>query len=487
MPVLGRSMSLAPADSGEVISVIAENLYYPLTAFRLYGSAAPTPFIQVHRITGNQEKNKNQCYGAGCRVLLLTKTCEGRPTGIFTPVVVLGPGADQGEMPLAASLLEGAVDPVISIDATTGEYHLLYWVNAWSPPLPESATEEQLRDIDIESFPGTAPPQAETVDETYRTGNSKQPPKGMFSLIRDLPYWPLVGSEPPGTETPTDIDLNDKVGPFDISRFWVAPFSDAHLYRFSSDVDTAPPPTPYRVEVTDPATGEPVAPFIPTGPEGFIENYTSLSRPDTKITQATKSALLAEKDKKPMKPTEKATLEEYRKALVRLHNLARTTRVLMYTKGKVVAAYKQADPDIVENPGGSYKEPPLPREQSLPYLVVDQPRPMLYQTKAANKVITTRQKLTSFLRNGQIFVTAPFNYSYPSAGTVSLCIGQPQVDFTIGDPNSFLIDYYRSGTFPIATRSVSPPFQPQVEYRLPFGPGFDLAQLLTDVQSWSSF
>lgn len=446
MAVLSRSLSLSTADSGEIMAVIAENIQSPQPPFDLYHTIGKDPYIHVQRDTRNQENEVPVGYGAGCRVIFLTKTCEGKPTGSFTPVIALREGSESFSNPMSGALIEGAVDPVIALDEVTGNYHLYYWINAWSPPaikseLASEGTPPLFKETDI---PLTY---IKDLGYDYDTKATRQPPEKNYTCVRDLPTWPKDGTEPNGFLKIGDE--GEKLGEFDIRRFWVAPHSDAHFYRFPNDWEVKAPPQAYDPV---PIPGPPAPPPLVAPSDTYlIDKYPYLNRPDTKTTQAVLNAFAAIRSGVTLKPTaHRATLFEYERALLRLSNLSRTTRVLMYARGKMVPLAKQDYPDVAIMPGGTPKGTRPPVEPAEAYLIVDQPTPVLQIRNTTNKLLCTRQKWTSFLESGHIFITAPLNYQYPGAGSGTLVMSNPQVDYLIHDNFDNFDNIMRAGIAPVS-------------------------------------
>jgi hypothetical protein len=116
----------------------------------------------------------------------------------------------------------------------------------------------------------------------------------------------------------------------------------------------------------------------------------------------------------------------------------------MQTEGWLITGNKQEDPDQLTS---AYIPVPTDKGDSDTYLVVNHPRPVLALPRGINKVLLGRPKMTSFL-GPDFFVTAALTYRYPAVASVSLCAGNPHVDFTIQCPSDHFDEYRRMGILP---------------------------------------
>jgi hypothetical protein len=255
MAVTGRSSSIVATETGESVGVIADSFSVHQNAFTIfdpYGN--DRPFARVHRDEIEGFRRGLIGWGAGIRALFLTRFGE------MTPVLTLFPQNKTGvTSPAAYTLIESPVDPILKYFPTQKVYTLYYWINAWSPPYLSGASQQATL------FPSARPSNPVFADANYLISNySGLQPPSRFTSVRDVPGWYLPGTSPP---SPVDFDElqvtipasttnAERVGPFDLKRFWVAPFTDAHLFRFPSNYDPFPPP-PLQ---------DPTVPPLPPGP-----------------------------------------------------------------------------------------------------------------------------------------------------------------------------------------------------------------------------
>jgi hypothetical protein len=223
-------------------------------------------------------------------------------------------------------------------------------------------------------------------------------------------------------------------------------------------------------------------PPVVTDPSAqFIENFPNLAYPFNKTTQILISVLYSITHEMTLRPSEMSTLDSYVFALDRLMGLARCSRVLMQTEGWLVEGRKQNDPDQLSS---TYRPVEIPiEENSSTYLVVDHPRPVLALPRGVNKVLLGRPKMTSFLQ-GDYFVTAALTYRYPAAATVSLCAGNPHVDFTIQCPSDHFDEYKRMGILPEAQTPQHAPPIVQAAIIIPSGYPTTLIEAVSSGSFW---
>jgi hypothetical protein len=480
MSVVGRSLSTAIGDNGELISALAENLPLALPPFLILpplGEGTENGMYRVARDTTNQP-TRLRSYGAGARALFTTATCERKPTGDLIPILALLPDQEKSSRPLKATLIEGAVDPVLVYHPASSIYDLYYWVNAWSPPKAGALP------FPTPLFPSTLPLEPTAIDSDYESNSSysfPQPPSKTFTAIREPPDW-----FKPGTFTNDRIKTPDgNVGPFDIERFWVAPFTDAHLFRFPADFDpTPPPPLAPPVSLSPPLPPSP--PPIGGGPSSDLLNSFPFAKyPQTGTTQQVNDAIYAVKHDQPLKETQKATYEEYVYAPYRIALLSRCTRVLMKTRGFQVSGRRFYDLDLTDQTTNPPKAADnVPSSLCHAYLVVEPPKPVWALPRGINKVVVQRPKWISYLPDGRIFITAALTYRYPAAGTVSLCAGNPQVDFTVHSPSDFWDYNRRAGILPESDAPQRAPFTPEKDLTFPLILDFTLVGLLNQMSLW---
>jgi hypothetical protein len=471
-----RLPSSVTTETGEVISVIVENFEGFQPAFTLYDLDKPTSDVYARVTRDNPDGNKVGLigWGAGVRALFLTITSEGLPTKKLTPVISLLPDASSSKAgPFAATIIESAIDPVLEYFETEKRFTLYYWINAWSPPAlspPISSSETKLT-----LFSGVKPPSPYMVDDGYLVNPLYQGPQPdtRYTTIRDVPDWFMEGTSP---VYPTDIgefkistitipsitSALEQVGPIDLNRFWVAPFTDAHLFRFPSEYDPFPSPSPqdpFVPVIPPPGPPGPPEPLLPppitTDPSAtFIGNFPYLTYPFNKTTQALTSILYNVSQGFSIRPSERSTLDTYVYALKRLAGLARCSRILMKTEGWLIVGNKKDDSDQLTS---AYK--PVSTSISGPldtYLVVDHPKPVIALPRGINKILLGRPKMTSFIGE-DFFITAALTYRYPAVATVSLCAGNPHVDFAIQCPSDHFDEYRRMGILPESTTPQTAP------------------------------
>lgn len=478
MAVLGRSLSLTVGDNGELLGVMAYNLQRGQPPFLLVepNSDGSRPYAKVQRDNRNQELTKNLCYGAGARILATVTTCERKPLNLFSPVIALKADSDKDASPFQGTLIEGATDPELKYDPKTGTYHLFYWVNAWSPPSSEISEPSLFQKTKPASNLGH-------IDPGYSENtNSFQPPPRNFTCVRDLPNWYSDGrfSEPPESWFNVPEPTNEKVGEFNINSFWVAPWSDAHSYRFPKNYD------PFK----DPPMADPdvpqAAPSQQSSNSDFLSYLDFYSKPNLTIQREVKNALYRMKQNKALRFSERATLEEYALMPMRMAYLSRTNRVLMHATGRVHVASKFDTKEEAVLLGASLPKDTVGDESSYHnFLVVEQPRPVFALKRGVNKLMVGRQKWVSFVNGSDVFITAPLNYRYPSAGTVALTFGDPQVDFCWHD--TFVqTNGFRNGVhLPESEIPQRPQYLPEKDLLIPTFGGISLIELLSSSSSWS--
>jgi hypothetical protein len=501
MPVLGRSPSLTIGNNGELLGIISENFSKGQPPFHLNlpPSEGGSATFYIQKDIRNQESDKPRGYGAGTRVLFTLVTCERKPLAKMVPVVALWPDSQNGPYPLTASLIESALDPQITFNPLTGRFHLYYWVNAWSPP--GNPTNNDTEESTL--FNSVKPPSPTEEDIDYRTPNSETRFSSPRSFLgtRDLPEWYLAGQEPSGYGEynqifPIQPPTQEKIGPFNISNFWIAPWTDEHLYRFNANYDptpdppvSAPNPVPYPPPPPGSPPTPPIPPVTPVSSQSFLDNFPYANIPQLPVPIEVSIALYKHRNSQPLKSTELATLQDYFLAPRRLMNLARCVRVLMHTTGTIYILNRKDDYEIPVSSGGGALPVTNNTEvgESDPYLVVDAPQPVLALPRASNKVMVVRHKWTSFVNSEDVYVTAPLNYRYPAAGTVALTAGNPQLDFTIHDPCDHL-DYWRRGLmlpesdFPQRAQQL-----PEKDLIFPGVPSYTLIGLMSDLSIWNGY
>jgi hypothetical protein len=505
-----RLPSSIVTENGEVISVIAENFEGFQPAFTLYAAGAPKPEVYARVTRDNPDGNEIGLigWGAGIKALFLTVTSAGTPTGKLIPVVALMPNHESATSgPFAATLIESAVDPALQYIETEKKFVLYYWVNAWSPPPlsyppsspsppPPSPPSSQSKST---LFNGVKPPPPFLVDDDYLINPSYEGPQPdpRYTAVRDVPSWYLDGTAPESIVNLDDLNLiippmtnvSEQVGPIDLSRFWVAPFTDAHLFRFPDNYDPFPPPPlqdPYVPPESPPGPPGPPPfvlppPVITEPPSAFIGNFPYLAYPFNQTTQSLTSILYNVKQGLSLRPSERSTLDTYVLALERLMGLSRCSRILMQTEGQLVIGNKQDDPDQLTS---TYKPVPTKVSKGLDaYLVVKHPKPVLALPRGINKVLLGRPKMTSFL-GADYFITAALTYRYPAAATVSLCAGNPHVDFTIQCPSDHFDEYRRMGSLPESQTPQTAPATVQGSVVIPGDYGSSLVGVLSDSSIW---
>jgi hypothetical protein len=153
----------------------------------------------------------------------------------------------------------------------------------------------------------------------------------------------------------------------------------------------------------------------------------------------------------------------------------------MQTEGQLVVGNKQNDPDQLTS---TYKPVPTKiNEVRDTYLVVNPPRPVLALPRGINKILLGRPKMTSFLGN-DFFVTAALTYRYPAVATVSLCAGNPHVDFTIQCPSDHFDENRRMGSLPESlTPHAAPPIVEETII-IPANYGTSLVEALSNMTIW---
>lgn len=488
-----RLPSSVVTETGEVMTVVSENFEGFQPSFTLYDSDLPNSNVYTRVTRDNPDGNDIGLigWGAGTKALFLMMTSDGVPTKKMTPVIALMPNADSSKSgSLAATIIESAVDPVLKYFETEKRFILYYWVNAWSPPLSSSPPPPPSNS----SSPPPPPPPPPLQTKTTLFENVKPPPPVLvdddymmdleydgpqpeprYTIVRDVPGWYKEGTSP---VYPIDLDELDiiippmtdeeeRVGPIDIDRFWIAPFTDAHLFRFPENYDPFPLPPPQEAQPPD-TSGPPgppptlvLPPPVITDPASpFIGNFPYLSYPFNKTTRELTSSLYNITHGLTIKPSERSTLDTYVFAFQRLMGLARCSRVLMMAEGWLMGGSTRDDPDQLTSsyvPLEDDEDEEEIKKEPNTYLIVDHPKPVLALPRGINKVLLGRPKMTSFLGN-DYFVTAALTYRYPAVASVSLCAGNPHVDFTIQCPSDHFDEYRREGCLPQSlTPQAAPP------------------------------
>jgi hypothetical protein len=213
----------------------------------------------------------------------------------------------------------------------------------------------------------------------------------------------------------------------------------------------------------------------------FIGNFPYLTYPFNKTTQTMTSILYNISHGMTIRPSERSTLDTYDFAFQRLMGLARCSRVLMQAEGWLIDGRKQEDPDQLTS---TYTPLSTSMEAELnTYLVVNHPRPVLTLPRGINKVLLGRPKTTSFLGNN-FFVTAALTYRYPAVATVSICAGNPHVDFTIQCPSDHFDEYRRMGILPESTTPQTAPPLVGLSIIIPSGYPDSLVEAMSTGEFW---
>lgn len=488
MSVVFRSNSGVAIENGETFSLLATNLSASKLPFSIFlpVDEGTIPTFVVSKDFQNQESGKIPGWGAGARILISNATCERKPSSQLITVLTLLPNQNHASRPLKATLLEGVVDPVLTYHPPTRIYSVLYWVNAWSPPSTTYSLPSSL-------FSQVKPPspQSSWADASYLNNNAylgKQPPPQNFTAVRDVPDWFQQGTAPPTPIYPDSAPVfyppgstTELIGPFDLNRFWVAPFTDGHLYRFPPDFDPIPPPP---TAVSDsPVTPTPPDTVDTTSTPDFLGQYFWAVHPQTPTTLQVNNALYSLKQNKPLLRSERLALEEYTYAPRRLAYLSRCTRVLMFAKGYLVCGNEAPESDRLET-ATTAPISPIKSTSTVAYLILDHPTPILALPRGINKVVVQRSKWISYLTDGRIFITASLNYRYPAAATVSLVAGNPQVDFLIHDPSDHFDFLSRAGIFPESQTPQRAPFDPGASISILGGLDTSLVGLMNQTSLW---
>jgi hypothetical protein len=152
----------------------------------------------------------------------------------------------------------------------------------------------------------------------------------------------------------------------------------------------------------------------------------------------------------------------------------------MQTEGWLITVNKKEDPDQLSS---TYR--PVPTSVIGPdtYLIVNHPKPVLTLPRGINKVLLGRPKMTSFLQE-DFFVTAALTYRYPAVATVSLCAGNPHVDFTIQCPSDHFDEYRRMGILPESQTPQKAPPLVQGSIIIPGGYPSSLIEALSVGSFW---
>jgi hypothetical protein len=484
MAVTGRSPSIVSTETGNSYGILAENFTKHQNAFSLIDvNSGQKFFLRVYRDEIEGFKRGLIGWGAGTRVLFLENLGE------LTPVVALFPQNNPAlQTPAECTIIESPVDPVVKYFPTQKLYVIYYWVNAWSPPSPLGATQQKTL------FQSAKPPNPVFFDPGYLADSySGLQPPSRFTSIRDVPSWYLPGTHP---ISPVDFDElqvtipysttnSERVGPFDLNRFWVAPFTDAHLFRFPSDYDPFPPPPQQAPAIPPLPPGPPPPPppqaVVTDPPSNLLDSFPDFRIPQTDTTKELNQILFNIKNRIILNSGQRSTLDTYVFALQRIGGLARCSRVLMRAQGTLFSGASQNDPDYMN----TYITPSqsLPDKAVRTYLVVDHPQPVLAISRGINKTLIGRPKMTSFLRDSS-FITAALTYRYPAAGTVSLCAGDPQVDFTVHCPSDKFDELRRMGILPDSLTPQHAPFISGSSIIIPGNYGVSLVEVLSNMEIW---
>jgi hypothetical protein len=142
---------------------------------------------------------------------------------------------------------------------------------------------------------------------------------------------------------------------------------------------------------------------------------------------------------------------------------------------------KKDDPDQLLS---TYRpvDTPISKDRDT-YLLVNHPKPVLTLPRGINKVLLGRPKMTSFL-GADYFVTAALTYRYPAVATVSLCAGNPHVDFTIQCPSDKFDEYRRMGVLPESLTPQTAPPLVQASIIIPGGYPSSLIEALSVGSYW---
>jgi hypothetical protein len=477
MPVIGRSPSFVVDNSGNPLGVISENLEVGIPPFKLgtkETNGSYTDYVYVQKDTRNQELTKIKSYGAGTRVLQLISNLLNKETH-STPVLATWTDFNSGGSPLRASLIEGALDPTLSYDSKTDSYILYYWVNAWSTSSSTNEAEPTL-------FGSVKPPDLADPN-TFTQDAQIKPPTRSYLSVRDTPSW-FIPLDP--RHNPTGSQLQDETTEIlanpNISSFWIAPWSDAFLFRFTEDKDPTgviprSPPSTYS-----PPTSPPVTPV--TTP-GFFDRFDQTSTPLQKPQQEILNVLKLYSEGSPLTPTDEATLIEYTLTPRRLMNLSRTFRVLMTCRGSLFRLNKSQVREVPRAiTGAATTSGYTSYDEGKNYLIMNSPRPIAMFPRNINKVLSSRQKWTSYINGDDYFVTAPLSYKSPAVSTIDLTLGNPQIDFMIHDPSDNKNGGRTGLTLPDSKTPQSPYILPEQQLVYPQIPGISLVEILTNSSSW---
>lgn len=393
-------------------------------------------------------------YGAGEKVLMLIN----KATQNLTPVVARVQKST-GEASSALTLLSSAFYPEVSWDAKRGSVHLLFWVNGWSPPAPLD-----YEFVDNTLFPELMYPRG-TEDTTYRFSADALGPTNFMParwVEQDLPSWDH------------EVDPNPGVGPFDINRFYVAPVTDGHLFRVGEDF------TPLPGNIVE-------NPILNPEESSGIENlFPNISQPDYPVFRVYREAVRAQQAGQVLTKIQEATLAAYDRTPERLINIGRSTRVLLHCEGQIRRCRIKPLPDQNVSAGANIDQT-NEAGQVRDVLFCSLPEPWAAFKQTTNKVLCHRQKFTSFLADGRVFITAPLNYRYLGAGSTTLTAGEPVVDFMLHDPSQLLEGWNLGGILPEASTGSTPPWLPEQEMIFPVGFPTSVVGFLADSGSWSSF
>lgn len=383
-------------------------------------------------------QNPNQeHYPAGTRILQITSTCQRDASRVNTPVLVVSePGAGGGARPVPVTYLEAITDPTFLYDPRSGVCHVFYWVNGWSTDYSTHPAG-----IGDQLFPGVDPPDPTHVGVLSppppSPATTKEPKSGLVTRVRDLP----------------SINSPERVGTLDLSSFWVAPWTEAFLYRHvpelipNYDLYLSPPPPPSTSPPSPPSTRG-LEWVIPQTPE-IKEVVAALKKRDAGGT---------------LTNSEKSVLENYDKAPQRLAALSRTTRVLLHAIGKLEKLRR-----IEEG---------KPTQDCHLYLVLDHPQAVMAFPRGLNKIMFSRMKWSSFVGGQKVFVTGELGYRYPSPVSSMVLNSMPQVDFTVWCPHHGFDEIGRAGSLPETTVAQAPPFIPAATMLFPVGFPVNLVEAL---------
>lgn len=454
-----RTIVTTECSEGHFTSILTEPLSAGSEEFDLFSTNNDTvPRYSVCLDTRNQKDKTIRAWAAGNRVCqILTQVGLSHQ---ITPVIIRLTTENN-----ASSLIEGAVDPIIISDQRSQVVQLFYWVNAWSPKpfAVNQDLDDPLEDPSLPKWSGFPDPYAATPELINFDIVEPLPPSGCFTAIRDVPDWTL-----------------DTVAPFNPNCFWVAPVGSQFPYRLSEDF---PPILP------DGTSSPPLPPSVPLDEsnDAFLANFDTYMTPKTE----TLKVLYKAKDKinngDKLSLIERATVDEYTKDPSRSIGLNRTTRVLMWAQGRLEGLRRQPRDDNPVSDGASLPPPKNKRSGIQTYLVLDPPKPIWWAPAASNRVLAARQKWTSYLPDGRIFVTAPLDYRYPVAASLSLVSHVPQIDESLFDPPLDFSSLLSGGILPEAQNGSDAPSIPEATLFFPSGFPTSLVAVLSTLDSWAVY